>query len=112
VALPEFEQDILLLRRDVERDGGRLILMSMPHRGNVEIDSPVVLEYNKKILEVGQREGIATVDGRAALAQAIREGHVIPELMADNFHPSPIGHGYLARALGEEVQRGRRAAGQ
>jgi len=112
VGLPEFEQDILLLRRDVERDGGRLILMSMPHRGTVEIDTPVVLEYHKTIIAVGQREGIAAIDGRAALAQAIREEHRIPELMADNFHPSQVGHGYLARALCEEILRGRRASGQ
>jgi lysophospholipase L1-like esterase len=112
VSLGEFEEDILLLRRDVERDGGRLILLSMPHRGKVEKDSPVVLEYEKKIHEIGQREGIAAVDGRAAFGQAVRDKHWIPELMADNFHPSPLGHEYLARALCEEVLRGREPSGQ
>jgi len=105
VSPDQFEQDLLLLRDQVARDGGRMILLSMPHRGVVEIQSPVVLEYNKRILAVGERKHIPVVDGRGAFSQAIRDQHTIPDLMVDNFHPSPIGHEYLARALCAEILR-------
>jgi len=109
VSLEEFEQDLLQLRANVADDGGNMVLLPLAHRGQFEKDSPVVMEYYKKILEVGARERIPVADGRTAFGQAVKDGHWIPELLLDNFHPTPLGHEYLARALCDEILRMRGA---
>ena len=82
-----------------------MLMLSLPHRGQFEKESPVVLEYHKKMVELGERDGIPLADGRKAFGQAIQDKHWIPELLVDTFHPTPLGHEYLARALCEEIVR-------
>lgn len=111
VSLQEFEECIMTLKREVERDGGRLVLLSLPRRDRLELETPVLLEYSKKILEIGKREGIPVVDGHEVMHHARRDdGYTIPEFMQDNVHPSAIGHEYLARALSQTILEMRRGA--
>jgi hypothetical protein len=80
-----------------------LILLSMPRQPSVERQSPVLLEYSAKILEVGAREGLDVVDGRAAFERAMASGKRIDELFADSYHPKPYGHRLLAQELGKRI---------
>jgi lysophospholipase L1-like esterase len=72
------------------------------------------MEYYKKILEVGSREAIPVADGRLAFGQAVKDGHWIPEPLLDKFHPTPLGHEYLARSLCDAILklRGAEVAGK
>jgi lysophospholipase L1-like esterase len=103
VSLAEFEKFILVLKREVEADGGKLVLLSLPRRDRLEWETPVLLEYTKLIKTVGEREGILVVDGHKAMVRARKDGYTIPEFMQDNVHPSTFGHEYLARELSEKL---------
>lgn len=109
VSLAEFEKFILELRDEVAEDGGKLVLISLPRRERIEWEAPVLLEYSKKIKEIGAREGIPVVDGPAAMVAARKDGHTLAEFMHDNVHPSALGHEYLARALADVVLKMREA---
>lgn len=103
VPLEDFERCILELRREVEADGGALVLLSMPRQPIVEKESPVLIQYSTKIAEVAQREQLAWVDGRALYAEALQSGRTVEELFADNYHPKPPGHRLLAEALAQKI---------
>jgi lysophospholipase L1-like esterase len=103
VSLAEFEKFLLQLRDEVRASGARLIVLSMPRRPREEIDRPVVMEYTRRMQTLAQRGEFELVDGRAALGKALRNGPSTREMMADDFHPSAIGHEILARALVEAI---------
>ncbi|MCC6405794.1 MAG: hypothetical protein IT453_01415 [Planctomycetes bacterium] len=103
VPLDDFEACLLELEKRVEADGGRLILVSMPRQPEVEAKSPVLLEYSKMVLDVGARQGLDVVDGRALFQAALAEGRTVEQLFADAYHPKPAGHRLLAQALGKAI---------
>lgn len=103
VPLDDFEACLLDLQKRVEADGARLILLSMPRQPIVEKRAPVLLQYSQKIAEVGARQGLDVVDGRAAFAQALAGGKRVEELFADSYHPKPFGHRLLAVELGKVI---------
>jgi lysophospholipase L1-like esterase len=103
VAVPDFEKFLLQLRDEVRDSGARLIVLSMPRRPRVERERPVVMEYTRVIQEMADRGEFEMVDGRRALGRAVRKGPSTKELMADDFHPSALGHEFLAQALVEVI---------
>lgn len=103
VPLEDFEECLLELQRRVEADGGRLILLSMPRQPAVEKRAPVLVQYSQKVVEVGVRQGLDVVDGRAAFTAALESGRKVEELFADSYHPRPLGHRLLAQELGRVI---------
>lgn len=104
VSLAEFERYLLALRDEVRESGARFLVLSMPRRPRVEKDRPVVLEYTRLLHEMAKRGEFELVDGRSAMGQAVRTGPTARELMADDFHPSALGHDILARALVDAIR--------
>lgn len=103
VSLVEFEKYLLELRDEVRESGAQLIVMSMPRRPRVEWDRPVVMEYTRLLQRMADRGEFPLVDGRAALGRALHSGLTTRELMADDFHPSALGHEILAEALAAAI---------
>ncbi len=103
VSLLEFERFLIELRDEVRESGARLIVLSMPRRPRVEKDRPVVMEYTRLMQAMASRGEFELVDGRAALGKALRSGPTTREMMADDFHPSALGHKILAQALVEAI---------
>jgi hypothetical protein len=106
VPLADFADCLTELDQAVRADGGTLVLLSMPRRPVVENGSPVVVEYSKKVAEVGARLSDEVVDGRAAFARAVGDGAKVPQLFADSYHPSPLGHKILAQELCDRIAAG------
>jgi len=109
VSLVEYEKFLLELRDEVQDSGARLLVLSMPRRPRVERDRPVVMEYTRLMHAMAARGEFELVDGRAALGRALRSGPTTREMMADDFHPSALGHEILAlelvRAIGATEPR-------
>jgi lysophospholipase L1-like esterase len=103
VPLADFEACLFELQKRVEADGARLVLLSMPRKPNVEKREPVLAEYSKTVEEVGARQGLDVVDGRALFQAALQQGRKPEELFADDYHPKPPGHRMLAEELAKAI---------
>ncbi|MCE9592912.1 MAG: hypothetical protein K8S98_01860 [Planctomycetes bacterium] len=104
VPLDDFELCLLEFQRRVEADGGRLILMSMPRQPAVEKASPVLVQYSQKVAEIGARQGLVVVDGRAVFQAALAaDASKVEQLFADSYHPKPAGHRLLAQELAKAI---------
>lgn len=103
VSVEEFGQCCVELRDLAKKDGARFLLLSLPRRPSVERTMPIVKSYTEKIFKVAVAEHIDVVDGRWAMAQGLKDGHTIPDLLLDLYHPSPLGHELLATALCEAI---------
>lgn len=105
ISLEEFRRGLHELADMVESDGARLILVSMPRKTSAEKNAPVLLEYTKTIMEVGNERGIPVCNARKIFRDAFASGTPEKELMVDFVHPSPKGHRLigldLARIIGE-----------
>ena len=103
VPLEEFEAALLTLRDEVEGDGARLVLVSMPRKHSEEKQSPVLLEYTKVVERVAREQELPLVDGRALFGEVLAGGAREEQLFADAYHPKPKGHRLLALALAQKV---------
>ncbi len=106
VPLVDFEACLMELKSAVEADGARLILISMPRQPMIEKQEPVLLEYSKKVLEIGEREKLDVVDGRALFAAELAKGKTVQDLFKDAYHPAPLGHSLLAHELFAKLANG------
>ncbi len=104
---PEELRDALLeLRREVEADGARLILISMPHAPGIEEASPVLRQYSTAVFYVAGSCGLGLIDARRSFRATIVGGLDPGSLFADGFHPTSLGHRMIAEALAEVIEAG------
>lgn len=94
-----FERVLRTLRTEVEDEGARLVLLSMPRRNIVEAEQPAVLLYTEALERVAREDGVPLADGRRAFGAAVRRVQTLDELFLDHFHPTPFGHRILAEAV-------------
>ena len=105
VPLERFEEALLELASDVKADGGRLILVSLPRLPSKEQRAPVLARYSECLASTGQRLGVAVVDLRAQVQQAVEAGADPASFFAveDEWHLGPKGQELLASALAEAI---------
>lgn len=108
VSVDDFERFLLELRDEVQATGARFVALSMPRRLSVENQRPIVLEYTKRLADLARAGEIELVDGRAAFGRALSADVSPRDFLVDDFHPSPLGHEVLARALVDALERAAR----
>jgi lysophospholipase L1-like esterase len=106
VEVEEYRDGLEELRRAVESDGARLVLVSMPRRPIVERERPVLLEYTRATNEFADAHDLALCNAHSAFrAAAERAGP--DELFlgsgdeADHWHPTARGHAMIASCLAD-----------
>jgi lysophospholipase L1-like esterase len=96
----DFERALAALAEEVRADGARLILVNMPRMPVAEERLPVLPLYSERVELAARREDLAMLDARALFRAETAQGRPAEELFAgDWWHPSPLGHGLLARGL-------------
>jgi len=97
VSLREYRRHIDELVAEVEADGARAILLSMPRKLTTEESFPVLEDYSLATESAAERLKIPLVDLRARFRAfgEEREG----ELFIDYWHPKPRAHKLIAEDL-------------
>lgn len=92
--------------REVEQDGARLVVLSMPREPRMETDLPVLLLYTESTERGAADAGVPLCDGRGAFRAAREQSDPPPALFVPNdaWHPNADGHGILARELAPLVR--------
>jgi lysophospholipase L1-like esterase len=105
VSLADFQTALVEFRGEVEKDGAKLVALSMPRMQVVEKQAPVLLQYSRLIHEITAREGIPCAEGRKSFLETIEAGTPEADLYVhgDNYHPSHAGHALLAKAVAEKI---------
>ncbi|MFG0317537.1 MAG: SGNH/GDSL hydrolase family protein [Planctomycetota bacterium JB042] len=110
VPVREFRRRIADLKRAVEEDGGRLVLVSPPRRLDAEARWPDLIDYTEALEEAAKAEGIPLAPVRrefqsrdeVALGDRFREPSVAKDspFFIDQWHPSVRGHVVYAGTVG------------
>jgi len=97
VSLEEYRSCLEELVTEIEADGARAILLSMPRKLASEREAPVLIEYSNATEAEATRLKIPLVDVRAHLRSY---GEVYEKgLFLDHWHPRPKGHELIAEDL-------------
>ena len=68
-----------------------------------EADTPVLVDYTQRLVDVAQREGLELVNLRRHFLQREYDDPEGFDLMLDIVHPSPAGHRLFAELLAERI---------
>jgi lysophospholipase L1-like esterase len=98
VSLADFAASLRELRREVESDGARLVLVAMPRRRQADHDFPVLDRYTRTVLDVAAEEGLQVLCAHGRFRDLGPE-ETESALFLDFWHPSPAGHRQLAEWL-------------
>lgn len=97
VSLPEYERYIEELVTQIEADGARAILLSMPRKLAAEEQFPVLVQYSHATEASATRLGVHLVDIRT---QFRSYGEVYEKgIFYDYWHPRPKAHSLIAEEL-------------
>jgi len=111
----EYQEDLAVLRRAVEADGARLVLVAMPRRPIVEGERPVLLDYTRTTREFATEHELGLCDAHA-LFRSAPEGLGPDQLFRsegehkDHWHPSARGHELIAHCLADVLLADREGA--
>ena len=103
VPLEDFDLAMAELKAEVEADGAKLLMLSMPRKARIEEQNPILLEYSQHVVASSGSLGVRLADGRNAFKQVIEAGTPEKKLFADNYHPKHRGHRVLATILTDVV---------
>lgn len=103
VSAADFRQCLMELREAVQGDGGRLVLVQMPRRAEVETRLPPVLDYDAALAAFVAETGVPCVDVRTPFRERVAAGVPEEDLLLDSVHPTAAGHRILAELLLPEV---------
>ena len=113
VGLKEFKGVLRDLKREVESDGARLILVVNPRRVGAEAQFPVLVDYSLAVLETAAAEKLQVLDARTRFRMRIWAGDTADSLFIHDFwHPAPPGHKVIAEGLLPLVLDGRKNVGR
>lgn len=105
VSPTEFAEALAELRREVEADGARLVLVSMPRSPGTEELSPILAEYTRVLEDYARTASVPLADARGAFRDEARDGRGDGLfLTSDRWHPTPRGHALLAERVGPLVE--------
>ncbi len=108
-----FRAGIAELKREVEADGARLILVAMPRRPQAENDFPVLRAYTRAVLQAADELDLQIVGAHARFRYAERDGDPRPSwFLHDYWHPSAAGHARIASWLAPLVRDPARHRGE
>lgn len=100
VSAEDFERLFQTLADEVERDGGRLIVMVPPRRAAAEADMPYLIRYTRAAATFAGLRGLQVLNAYSRFRKAHREGEPEPALFIhDYWHPSKFGHQTIASWL-------------
>lgn len=111
VSLAQFRESLAELCRLAHADGAQVVLVSMPRHADVEKASPVLLEYNRAVEEVGAAQQVAVFDFRGAILAALASGTPWDQVFVDHYHPNGKGHAILAAGLADRIAPSARKPG-
>ncbi len=103
VSLEEFDANLRELRRRVEADGARLVVISMPRHPDREAEAPVLPLYNKVVRDFATETETPLLSARGLIKKRLSEGAAWEDLFVDFYHPSPAGHGLIADKLAKLI---------
>ena len=105
VNLDEFEAALAELCAQIEADGARPILVSLPRTPQTEQRLPILPLYSAAIERVAAERGLALVDLRAAVLDAAAAGEDAASffLGTDTWHVGPRGQELLAHMLADAL---------
>jgi hypothetical protein len=103
VPLEDFDLAMTELAAEVEADGAKLLMLSMPRQSRVEEQNPVLLQYSEHVEALSRTLGVLLADGRAVFKELVARGTPENQLFADGYHPKHRGHRVLAGALAKHV---------
>jgi len=102
VPLDDFEAALSELCAEIEADGARPILCSLPRTTQSEELLPILPLYSEVIARVARERGLTLVDLRAAVFDAAATGDDAASFFGpDTWHVGPKGQDLLARLLAD-----------
>ncbi len=105
VSPTEFAEALAELRREVEADGARLVLVSMPRSPGTEELSPILPEYTRVLEDFARTSAVPLADVRGAFRDEALAGRGDGLFLAgDRWHPTARGHRLLAERVGPLVE--------
>ncbi len=95
-----FAEALAELRREVEADGARLVLVSMPRSPGTEELSPILAEYTRVLEEFATKTAVPLADVRGAFRDEALAGRGDGLFLTkDRWHPTARGHGLVAERV-------------
>jgi len=100
-----FAEALAELRREVEADGARLVLVSMPRSPGTEELSPILAEYTRVLEDFARTAAVPVADARAAFRDEAAAGRGEGLFLSgDRWHPTARGHAVLAERIAPLVE--------
>ena len=102
VPLDDFEAALRQLCAEVAADGARPVLCSLPRLPQTEERLPILPRYSEVVMRVAAEQGLALVDLRAAVFDAIATGEDRAGFFGeDRWHVGPKGQALFAQLLAD-----------
>jgi len=97
VSVTEYRRHLEELVLEIEEDGARVILLSVPRKLAAEKEFPVLIDYSHATEAAATRRSVPLVNVRAHFRSYGEDEE--PHIFFDYWHPRPAAHGLIAEDL-------------